>query len=73
MLQISFEVVAIDKIVTSLSPGGQWLPFRGRNAVPSLSNPYATVSLLCLLEVVGSNPNPSKNFSAEIYHEKFYL
>ena len=61
-LQISIEMVAIDRIVTSQCPGGQWLPFRGRNAVPSLSSPYATVSLLCYLEVVGSNPDQARNF-----------
>ena len=29
-LQISQELVAMDKIVAASSPGGQWLPVRGR-------------------------------------------
>ena len=37
MLQISLERFAINEIVTSSNPGGQWLPFRGHYTVPSLS------------------------------------
>ena len=36
---ISLELVAIGKTVAASSPGGQWLPFRGREAVPSLYHP----------------------------------
>ena len=42
--QISWEMVAINKIVTSASPVGQCLPFRGCDAVPSLSYPLRTPS-----------------------------
>ena len=54
----------MDKIVAASSPGGQWLPFRGRDVVPSLSLPYAaTPSLPSYLEVAGSIPE-----TPEIFH-----
>ena len=42
--QISLEMVAINKIVTSASPVDQCVSFRGRDAVPSLSYPLHTPS-----------------------------
>ena len=41
-LKISLEMVAINKVVTSSSPRGQWLPFM----VPSLSHLLCTPSFL---------------------------
>ena len=66
MLQISLELVAMDKIVATSSPGGQCLPFRGRDAVPSLSLPYATSSLPSHLEVVGLIPETPEFFHIKI-------
>ena len=48
-------MVAINKIVTSSSPGGQWLPFKGCEEVPSLSDPLSHTFFLSYPEVVGSN------------------
>ena len=72
--QISLERVAINKIVTSSSPGGQWLPFRGRDAVPSLSHPIRTSSFITSSEVVGSNTEtPEKIFISNLLRENYFI
>ena len=56
--------------MTSSSPGGQWLPFRGHDAVTSLSHPLRTPSFLPYPEVVGSNPKkPKTNFTSNLLRE----
>ena len=45
-LQISLVMVAIHKIVTSSSPGGQWLPFRGVMHFPPYPTLYAHLLFL---------------------------
>ena len=59
-LQISLELVAIVKIVAASSPGGQWLPFRGkitdRNRENSIQNHPIMNLRASYLGVEGSNP-----------------
>ena len=47
---------------TYSSPGGQWLPFRGCDVIPSLSHPLHTPSFPSYPEVLSSNPEILKHW-----------
>ena len=70
MLLISLEMIVISKIVTYLSPGGQWLPLRGHDAVPSLSHPFCTPSILLIKRLWIQIPRHLKKFSHQNNYKK---
>ena len=65
-LQISWELVAIHKIVAASSPGGKWLPCRGNimdlNRENSTPNHPVLNQTASYLEVAGTNPVSAEFF-----------
>ena len=70
MLLISLEMIVISKIVTYSSPGGQWLPLRGHDAVPSLSHPFCTPSILLIKRLWIQIPRHLKKISHQNNYKK---
>ena len=66
-LHFSLESVAINKIVPSSSPGGQWLQFWGHDAVP-----LRTASFLLIRRFWVQIPRHPKKFHIKIIMRKLF-
>ena len=58
--------------MTSSSPGGQWLPFRGHEVVPSLSHPLYTPSFHHIPRWWVQNPRHPKKFHIKIITRQLF-